>query len=99
GLELSPVTLKQESGVRQILLAHNSILDALSNGNPVFINVDPTLLFKNIEKNLCHNCLTFPSPGLESLFSKSPYALLLLQMKFVELTKEIGEILNEDWIT
>ncbi|KAF8952352.1 hypothetical protein BGZ46_003504 [Entomortierella lignicola] len=99
GYELSLVSLTAKSGVNYFLLAHDSILGKLSTDSQVVVTVDPKLLFKNPEKNLCSRCSSLPSPGLEKLLQASPFAKLLLEMKFVELSKDVCKILNEDWVS
>ncbi|KAK3809695.1 MAG: hypothetical protein JOS17DRAFT_796568 [Linnemannia elongata] len=47
--------------------------------------------------SLCQNCSFISIPGLDSLLTKSPYAKVLCTRVFVELTKPMCDLLNEDW--
>ncbi|KAF9896879.1 hypothetical protein BX616_006577, partial [Lobosporangium transversale] len=97
--ELAPISLITKSGVNHTLLGHVPILDELSADSPVALTVASTQLYKNQDKPFCSRCSSFPSPGLEGLLRVSPYAKLLLEMKFVELSEDNTKILNEDWVS
>ncbi|KAF9990788.1 hypothetical protein BGZ79_004759, partial [Entomortierella chlamydospora] len=97
-LNLSPVPVKDNHGDNCSLLGHDDILVKLAAGSPVTITIDPTLL-RTVPKNCqCDRCLRPPIPGLEALFEKSPYVSILRNIEFVELSKDICDILNDDWV-
>ncbi|KAF9946099.1 hypothetical protein BGZ65_010072, partial [Modicella reniformis] len=99
-LELSPFTVTDHRGIDHDALVHNTHLGRLPTDRPVTLSVDLTSLFKCPEKQqLCNVRSPLPYPGLENLFRTSPFATILNRMKFVEISKPLCDLLNEDWAT
>ncbi|KAG9065046.1 OPT super [Linnemannia hyalina] len=97
-LELQPFAMKDAYGAEQNALAHASVIAKLSVGQ---VNVSPNTPApkkrKLPENDPCLRCSPGLVPGLEFLYSISPYSTLLQSRQFIELDDVICELLNRDW--
>ncbi|KAF9949415.1 hypothetical protein BGZ70_001796 [Mortierella alpina] len=97
-LELEPFTMTDAEGAEQNALAHTSIVAKLSTGQvKVCPNPVTSLKRKHAEDDPCVRCFPAQAPGLEYVFSVSPYASSLNGRKFLELDQSVCELFNRDW--
>ncbi|KAF8917128.1 hypothetical protein BGZ58_005163, partial [Dissophora ornata] len=96
-LGLIPITLQTETGIDRVVLAHKSGCDVLPTETTFRIIFDPTLRPMSTRETQCENCSPAPCAGIDSLLESSPYSTLLRKIKFVELSEDLCQMLNEDW--
>ncbi|KAF9899216.1 hypothetical protein EC991_009283, partial [Linnemannia zychae] len=96
-LGLTPIILQTETGIDRVVLAHRSGCQVLPTETTLRIIFDPTLRPMSTRQMQCENCSPAPCAGIESLLESSPYSTLLRKIKFVELSVDLCQMLNEDW--
>ncbi|KAG0009181.1 hypothetical protein BGZ81_003593, partial [Podila clonocystis] len=94
---LEPISIKDALGIEQNALAHATVISRLSAG-PVDLSPVAPQKRKLDEDETCTKCSPAPAPGLEHLLSSSPYAARLATRNYIELSDDICELLNRDWL-
>lgn len=99
-LKLKPFSIANKNGVEQNALAHPIVIVKTISESSI---VGPTLpskrTFYDMDSNekFCFNC-SHTNPGyLQTLLTVSPYAKLLQKRKYVELSNDLCDLLNNDW--
>ncbi|KAI9305133.1 hypothetical protein BJ944DRAFT_201527 [Cunninghamella echinulata] len=95
-LKLKPFGIKDNNGLEQNALAHQNIIEMLIN-NDTFFPILPAKRKYGSEDSVCQNCNIPPVPGLKKILSISPYTKALSSRHYLELTKDICYLLNDDW--
>ncbi|KAG0195624.1 hypothetical protein BGX28_000978, partial [Mortierella sp. GBA30] len=96
-LELRPFGLRDKFGIERYALAHATVVHKLTLGEVAVCSTNLPIKKRKLGNKHCSACSVNAVPGLEQLFSVTPYASTLLSRTFVELDKAMCELLNDDW--
>ncbi|KAI9033969.1 hypothetical protein CLU79DRAFT_726479 [Phycomyces nitens] len=100
-LDLRPIALIDQDGNEENCLASISVIERLSSAHSTFAfhEVNPT---KKRRLNSTDSLITHPDINLDASLSyvidSSPYAHTLHSEAYVELSSDICELLNTDWL-
>ncbi|CAO0801066.1 unnamed protein product [Mucor circinelloides] len=97
-LQLKPLTGFNKDGTEQNVLAHERIVSRIIADNDTLMPISPLKRsFDEMDKVACMKCAPTTVPGLERVLASSPYAKLIRQRQYVELSPDVCKMLNNDW--
>ena len=87
-----------KDGTEQNVLAHERIVSRIIAGNDTLMPISPLKRsFNEMDKVACMKCAPTTVPGFERVLASSPYAKLIRQRQYVELSPDVCKMLNNDW--
>lgn len=96
-LQLKPLAMFSKNGTKQNVLAHERIVSRIISDNDTLMSISPLKRsFDEMDKVVCRKCASTTVPGFERVLASSPYAKLIRQHHYVELSPDVCKMLNND---
>ncbi|KAI8645045.1 hypothetical protein BD408DRAFT_339555 [Parasitella parasitica] len=97
-LQLKPLAMFNKDGTEQNVLAHERSVSRIIAGNDTLMPISPLKRsFDEMDEVACMKCAPTTVPGFERVLASSPYARLIRQRQYVELSPDVCKVLNNDW--
>ncbi|SAM07134.1 hypothetical protein [Absidia glauca] len=100
-MDLIPFSLVGATGTEYNALAHPAVIEKLAEEKDLVAEKTEIKKRKLNETEMCNNCselINVPANlEIQLLMARSPYFKVLRLRQFVELTKELCDLVNQDW--